>query len=43
MGATWMQNQPGKSDLRYELRFYNPLKSGHKKRAVVTDLVTTAF
>ncbi len=29
-------NQPGKSGLRYELRFYNPLKSRHKKGAVIT-------
>ena len=29
---------PGKSDFRYELRFYKSLKSRHKKGAVVTIL-----
>ena len=37
-----MQNQPGKSVFRYELRFYNPLKSRHKKGAVVTIFVLVA-
>ena len=43
-GSTWVQNQPGKSGLRYELRFYNPLKSKHKKRSGRYHfvLVTTA-
>ena len=30
-GAKWMQKQPGKSGLRYELRFYKSLKQGTKK------------
>lgn len=37
-GINMNKNSPESPGFRYELRFYNPLKSRHKKGAVVTIL-----